>query len=371
MLTVASGHFAHPPSDFMRFAYLDGIRGMAALFVLARHWDELFRFDFYQSYLAVDLFFMLSGFVIAHAYDRKLRSGALSPGSFMRLRFARLYPVYALAVVICAAYFLARTVSHGGPAALVFEWLVATTMALCFVPFTVTGSAVLFSVNVCFWSLSQEMLVNLLYAYTRRSVSNRMLMAIVALAGAGLVALAIATGTIGHGYMRGATSFFGGFLRAVFGIGLGMLLYRHRERLAPIACQLPAWFSFPLVAVLLMAPQLPGYPWLVHVVGVFVVLPAAIIMATHGEPARGWPSRAMEALGVASYPLYLLHVPFGHLVRRAAAGLEDWSVLVATAMALLLFFLCLQLDKHFDTPVRTWLRARLQRGGGTATPSPA
>ncbi|WP_181259308.1 acyltransferase family protein [Pseudoduganella armeniaca] len=335
---------------------------MAALFVLARHWDELFRFHFQQSHLAVDLFFMLSGFVIAHAYDDKIRSGKITPGEFMRLRFARLYPVYALSVVICTAYFIVRTISGGEPHSAVLEWLLAMVLALCFLPYSVNGSQAMYSVNICFWSLALEMLVNLLYAYTRQLISNRLLAILVGAAGGLLVVVALTTNTLGHGYLRGWPSLAGGFLRAVFGIGLGMLLYRHRARLQAWTWNLPAWFSFPLVAVLMVTPSPPGYGWLIHLIAVFLVLPFAVIVAASEEPSRAWQARALEVLGVASYPLYLMHVPFGHIVRKSAAFVHGWERPLALAMAALLFYLCLQLDKHFDAPVRTWLRARLRSG---------
>lgn len=65
--------------DRKNYPFLDGIRGMAATFVLLRHTGEFWNgMRFYHSYLAVDLFFVLSGFVIAHAYERKLQTGAMS-----------------------------------------------------------------------------------------------------------------------------------------------------------------------------------------------------------------------------------------------------------------------------------------------------
>lgn len=340
---------------------------MAALFVLARHWDELFRFHFQQSHLAVDLFFMLSGFVIAHAYDDKIRTERISPGEFMRLRFARLYPVYALSVVICGAYFIAGTIARAEPNTVVLEWLLAIVLALCFLPYSVNGSPAMYSVNVCFWSLALEMLVNLLYAYTRQFISNRLLTVVVGVTGVMLILVGIATNTLGHGYLRGWPSFLGGFLRAVFGIGLGMLLYRHRGWLQRWTWGLPAWFSFPLLAVLMATPSPPGYGWLVHLVAMFAVLPFAIIVAASDEPAQSWQARMLEVLGVASYPLYLMHIPFGHIVRKSAAYVHGWERPLAAAMTVLLFYLCLQLDKRFDAPVRTWLRARV-RGGRAVSP---
>lgn len=87
-----------------KYHTLDGIRGTAALMILVRHAGYYFgnigiRLSKAESYLAVDLFFVLSGFVIAEAYDKRL-AGGLSPTDFMKIRFIRLYPLYLLGLLI-------------------------------------------------------------------------------------------------------------------------------------------------------------------------------------------------------------------------------------------------------------------------------
>ena len=68
-------------SGRVHFPALDGLRGMAALAVLVLHLPPLSGFVFH-AYLAVDLFFIMSGFVIAHAYEERLLGG-WSPGAFI------------------------------------------------------------------------------------------------------------------------------------------------------------------------------------------------------------------------------------------------------------------------------------------------
>lgn len=345
----------------MRFTYLDGMRGLGALFVLARHWNALLGLDFSTSYLAVDLFFTLSGFVIAHAYDAQLRSGAMAAGDFVRVRIARFYPVYALAVLLCLAVALTKAAAAGQPAGMFAEWCVSALCALLFVPFSVTGSAMLFPLNTAFWSLCQEMLVNLLYAATARLLSNRVLMAIVTVCALLLTATTYATGSIGHGYLSGLPSFLGGSLRAVFGIALGLLLYRQRARLHGLATMLPPWCSLLLVAAMLAAPVSPRYIWVIELGAVFLVFPLAILMGAAGAPAPGWHSRAMLALGGASYSLYLLHNPFLKLARRIAEVAGDWTRPAVGLLALAVVLLCVLIDRRFDQPAGRWLRARLRR----------
>jgi peptidoglycan/LPS O-acetylase OafA/YrhL len=95
------------------FVTLDGLRGIAALAIVARHAPVLFNSVsiyvqsdigkptalFFESYLAVDFFVALSGFVLAHAYGQRLRGG-MPASEFMTVRLIRLYPLYLLALTI-------------------------------------------------------------------------------------------------------------------------------------------------------------------------------------------------------------------------------------------------------------------------------
>src|SRR5205085_12699808 len=87
-------------ADRRVFHTLDGLRGIAALAIVLRHCDGFFGADVLPgSYLAVDLFFVLSGFVIAFAYEDRLASG-LSAWRFAWVRVVRLYPLYVLGIAL-------------------------------------------------------------------------------------------------------------------------------------------------------------------------------------------------------------------------------------------------------------------------------
>ncbi|MEO6395122.1 MAG: acyltransferase family protein [Devosia sp.] len=104
---------AHTPPT-SHFLALDGLRGVAALIVVQRHGYFFLGGDMLPAgYLAVDFFFLLSGFVLAHAYDGRLRT-TMSPLGFMRARLVRLYPLYLLGLVLCLP--LALTTSDHAPA---------------------------------------------------------------------------------------------------------------------------------------------------------------------------------------------------------------------------------------------------------------
>ena len=76
--------------------------GVAAALVLMRHSGDLWGGYPFRNYLAVDLFFLLSGFVLAHAFEARLRDRRLSVSEFMAQRLLRIYPMFAVALVLCA-----------------------------------------------------------------------------------------------------------------------------------------------------------------------------------------------------------------------------------------------------------------------------
>jgi peptidoglycan/LPS O-acetylase OafA/YrhL len=78
-----------------RIALLDGLRGLCALLIVFFHFHMVGDGLHNHAYLAVDVYFLLSGFVVASAYEARLKSGA-GVGWFFGVRMARLYPLYIL-----------------------------------------------------------------------------------------------------------------------------------------------------------------------------------------------------------------------------------------------------------------------------------
>jgi peptidoglycan/LPS O-acetylase OafA/YrhL len=233
------------------------------------------------------------------------------------------------------------------------------------------GSPALFALNICYWSLLFELLVNAAYAWLHPLLRTSVLAAVVAGCAVVLAVLGIAEGTIGFGFTYSLFSAGAGLVRGVFGIGLGVLLYRERGRWLPLAQQVPAAAGVALVVAVLAMPHVAGYGHVAELAAVFIVLPAAVAIGAAGEPS-GWRLRVMSALGAASYPLYLLHVPVARLVRNGVALVPGWERPLAFAAALLVVLACVYLDRHFDVPVRARLRQWLAGGAvrTSSTPSP-
>lgn len=89
------------PSGKKFYPVLEGLRGAAAILVLFRHIPTYAPpINFQMSYLAVDLFFVLSGFVIANSYEQKLTSEKMSFKEFAVLRVIRIFPLYIIGSLI-------------------------------------------------------------------------------------------------------------------------------------------------------------------------------------------------------------------------------------------------------------------------------
>ena len=144
-----------------KFHTLDGLRGIAALAVVSLHTkDVMGGLPFPRAYLAVDLFFIMSGIVIAYAYDRRL-AGEMTARQFMLARLVRLYPLYILGTVIFTAG-IAIGLASGIP----FElWngdklLWAALPAFFMLPSYAEGFSTLYPLNGPTWSLMLDLCVN-------------------------------------------------------------------------------------------------------------------------------------------------------------------------------------------------------------------
>lgn len=326
-----------------RYATLDGLRGVAAVCILLLHLERP-GFEMPQgTFTAVDLFFLISGFVIAQAYeDRIARSGVLA---FLRARLIRLYPMLLFGLLILPAYVAAVTYTRG-EALPATPWRILGSLgaALLFLPSHLPPSKLwnedaLFPLNTPVWSLMFEMAVNLAYALVLPWLSRLLLAFIILVSGLALVVIQLRLEGIDLGWSW--LTLWWGVPRVTFSFFMGVLIFRvkiPRPNLPPllILAAFPALlFAPPLLAVL------AGYPLL--------------LIAATAPDARG--SRVMAAMGALSYPLYVIHFPLLYLVGwLLARRMPEWaSIPVSIALMLLAAFVALKL---WDEPVRRWLSRR-------------
>lgn len=347
-----------------RFEFLDGIRGIAAIFVLMRHTSSLWNFSVYRSYLAVDIFFILSGFVIAHAYDRRLCGGTLGLRRFVLIRLIRLYPVFLLSLLLCSALWAAKLV-HQDVAAAGLLWQLAAAMALhaLFLPAHMAGSNALFPINGPYWSLFFELIANVLYGAVRPLLSRRGHIALLICSSIVVAVVGYLQGNLDFGYDWGYLSMAGGLARALFGFFFGLLLYQsHEAFLQRLRGRLSPWLAIGAVAAVLGSPSAGALdPWL-DMLALLLVFPLCVLVGAQRPVAAGRLTAGLMVLGAASYPLYVLHRPVAQLLRGALGHLPQ--PLGGLALAALVVALSVWLERRVDIPLRRALSARL--GQGTA-----
>ncbi len=358
-------------SQHRQHAYpaLDGMRGVAAIAVMLHHFPPLRQPAlFHNGLLAVDVFFVMSGFVIAGVYDTRL-AGGLGTRRFMLVRYVRLWPMLALGVAAGLAQALLVPVPPKDLPLAAAGRIACAGFGLAILPCPLP-SPWLFPTDMPEWSLFYELLANLLYAlaFVPLLKEGRMMIAVIAPAGA-----VLAIGILHH---RGAS--FGGGLhsmpfelsRVTFSFFLGLLLQRTQPLWAPRLPRLSPWLVYGLLLAVLAAPTPHALDTAVHMAVVLVASPLLIGLGAVAAPQGRWMG-ASALLGAMSYPLYCLHQP----IMFAARGLIERAGTVSPGMDLMLALaivaVCLALPSTYETPARRALVALLDRSLRLGPPSPA
>ena len=218
---------------------LDALRGVAALAVVMVHISILLGLPRQaSSSLAVDLFFILSGFVVEHAYGRHLRCETTF-STFIVVRLIRLYPLYIVGLTTYALFYFARPN--------VVATNIAPGLLLAFLyfpapPFLSFDPTFLFPVNPVSWSLFREFFVNILYALFMVRLSARSLLQIVVVFGVVLL--------VEKTYLQAAIDAFGpwsvlsdGVPRALFSFFAGVLINRVAPHRSYAGSSIVFWHS--------------------------------------------------------------------------------------------------------------------------------
>lgn len=288
---------------------LEALRGIAALMVVYNHAgflagfpDQLSRI-FLRGYVAVDLFFMLSGYVLTRTYEGRMGP----PQVFLRKRFIRLWPPIAAGVAIGACAAFAGGMAPGQIAA----GLVTGLLLLPWFNFAIL-------LNGPAWSIFFELVANYFHALLLQRLSVRSLLAIAA-----ICVLLLIKAVPAHGLNLGQhQTFWLGFARLFMSYALGIVLYRlNRDR-----TWLPGSWAWGAILgwtalVLIIGPQ---SRWTVLPVAL-IANPLAILAALSLKP-----SRLAVLLGALSFPLYALHYPVMELVKPFGFG---WPVVLIIALA--------------------------------------
>jgi len=285
---------------------LDGLRGVAALAVVFYHFGGRLP-DFapmQHGYLAVDFFFGLSGFVIAYAYEDRLRDG-MGLRQFLVARVVRLMPLLILGLCIGAVLEAGRPNvgdfrTHMGHVAL--AWLFGSVVVP--LPVSLTLEQVIFPLNSVMWSLFFEFVINIAYALVAPRLSTRLLVGIILFSVPLLIGTAVNFGALDAG--SGFDDWWGGGARVLFSFSLGVLLYRVRDAAALAQVAAPILVLPAVILAVLAMPQLTApFDAIYDLAAVMLVFPAIIVAGANADAGSFAPLCRIG--GDLSYPLYILH----------------------------------------------------------------
>ncbi len=358
------------------YVILDGLRGVAALMVLLMHLFEghtggdLHKMIINHGYLAVDFFFLLSGFVVAYAYDD--RWGGMTQWEFYKRRLVRLQPMVIFGSIVGAALFVFQIDPFYPLAAGASLWQVLMLMGIGFtlipVPpsMDVRGWGETFPLNGPAWSLFFEYCANILYAAGLYKLSNRWLGLLVAIAGAALFHLAVfgERGDLVGGWTLTGEGVYIGFVRLLFPFFAGVLMMRLGMR---IRMKGAFWASSLLLIVALSLPRFGGTAnlWmngLYEALCVLVIFPLVVAIGAGQQQMEGVSLRIARFFGDLSYPLYITHYPLVYIYMAwivTDKPTTNEAILGGVAVAIGAVAIAYASLKLYDLPVRRWLGARL------------
>ena len=364
------------------YALLDGLRGVAALLVVIYHIFEGFAFaettngegsglisTLNHGHIAVDFFFILSGFVISYAYDDRWQKMTL--GGFFKRRLIRLHPMLVMGAVIGTITFLIGgreqwdgTVTPIGGVALA---LLLTSLMIPALPGSmheVRGNGEMFPLNGPQWSLFFEYIGNIIYALIIRRLSTRLLAMLVALLAALHTWIFVwdlsGYDSVGIGWTIDTINFWGGLVRMLFPFTVGMLLARTFK---PRKIKYAFWICSAILLATFAVPYIASegalsMNSLYEVVCIAFVFPIIVWMGACGS-TEGSTGRISGLLGDLSYPLYIVHYPvmylfYAWLIDKHFYSFEDTLLMpaIVVAVSIALAYACLKL---YDEPVRQWL----------------
>lgn len=372
-MVISSAAFADTKPHYN---ILDGLRGVAALIVVWFHIFEAYATshidqNLNHGYLAVDFFFILSGFVIAYAYDDRWKTMTIK--NFIKRRLIRLHPMVVIGAIIGAIMFYFQGCSVWDVSKVSMTMLIiATLMNVCLIPATpameIRGVTEMFPLNGPSWSLFYEYIGSILYALFIHRLSTKALSWLVLLTGCGLAAFSIwgPYGDICAGFSLTGENIVGGSLRLLFSFSAGLLLFRIFK---PIQIKGAFWICSLAITVLLVIPRIGGseYLWmngLYDTICFAVVFPLIVFLGASGKTTDQVTTRICKFLGDISYPLYMVHYPFIYLYYAWVKN-DQLTFIQSLPGALALFFgsialayVCLKL---YDEPVRNFLTKHFLR----------
>lgn len=365
------------------YEILDGLRGVAAAMVVAFHLLEAHSGGNHlnqiinHGYLAVDFFFMLSGFVIGYAYDD--RWNRMSTGTFFKRRLIRLQPMVVMGSIVGASLFWFQeapcypAMAGVSVGTVLLVMLLGCTLLPLPLKWDIRGWMEMHPLNGPAWSLYYEYIGNILYALFIRRLGKTALAVLVAIAACFTVhrCLTAPTGDIVGGWALNWEQQYVGLVRLMYPFFGGLLLSR-LGWLIRTRKHAFWWCSLMIIAVL-SVPRIGGEDgyWMNGLYEAFCIIcifPVIVSMGAGGRITGRRSTAVCKFLGDISYPVYITHYPLVYIYtawafnRQATLAEGIPYMLLAFTGAFALAYACLKL---YDLPVRKWLTERFLKKGQT------
>ena len=373
-----------------RYEILDGLRGVAAIMVVIFHLFETYSkgaaFQIVNhGYLAVDFFFVLSGFVVGYAYDD--RWDKMTTWGFFKRRLTRLHPMVIAGTLVGAAlFFFSGTAFPKTLEVEPWKFALCLLMGLLIIPcgkgLDIRGWNEVNSFNGPVWTLTLEYIGNILYALVFRRLPKVALGILCACCAFFTLDLTLGWNTFGlfkvpqyniiGGWSLSPEQIYIAFSRLLYPFLCGLLISRilpsHRTESnpsgSPIHLKGGFWWCGLAIVVLLAMPCIggkQGVPDGLFQAACILLLFPIIVLAGAGSKTTDKRSTAIcKWLGDISYPIYITHYPLIYMQMDWVAqhqGAPLWQhVAVAVGVLFMAIVIAWGLQKAYDEPVRAWLK---------------
>lgn len=377
-----------------RYAILDGLRGVAALVVILFHGFETY-IPFFgtqhinHGYLAVDFFFVLSGFVIGYAYDD--RWDRMSTWSFFKRRLIRLHPMVVAGTLFGACLFFFGESDYfsliGGTEP--WKFFLCIVLGLLMIPagtgLDIRGWGETNSLNGPNWSLTFEYIGNILYAFVLRRLPTVVLGMLCGASAFLSMNLALGWDVFGFfaqpkydvigGWSITPDQMYVGFSRLLYPFLCGLLISRLLPKFitkenpsgSPLGIRGGFWWASLLLVVLFAVPQIGGKSCvadgLYQVFAIVVMFPVIVLIGAGSKTTDKRSAKWCETLGNLSYPLYITHFPLMYMQMAWVSSHKDspvWHhVVLNLGILLVAIGIAWAFLKLYDEPVRAWLKKKL------------
>ncbi len=296
----------------IHFSTLDAIRGLAAIAVMILHYAGHNGLGWMpRAWMAVDLFFILSGFVLMHSYSEKIKQGKYNLLGFIKIRLIRLMPLYIIGLflgylgMVYSCMLPAGSCEKNVIPALSHGLFLLPYFTNIMWPFGFGVENMIFPLNAPAWSLFFELLVNLVFFYWLAKFQKLDSIFIVGIGFIGLLLAYFLHGSVNGGW--GINNFHIGFPRVIYHFFIGILVYTKYQKYG-LNSKLVAFIS-----ILLLMLAFAFDSSLVSMLTLFFLSPF-VVLANAKVTLNGLAERICTWLGDISYPLYIVHWPIFQLL---------------------------------------------------------